>query len=105
MRPLLPRKAPRFREEVLLGQRDQLGVRPVPRAAEDFEAGRWSILALTPTQPAEDHHLLARVAADARPVRAGYQRQRERIDPGPHEEIAAIEPRRLELDDRLAGLG
>ena len=78
---------------------------PFVRAAEDPPVRPGGVLARAPGEPRVDHDLLAGVAADAGAVGAGDERQRELVrGPGrvPDEQVAAVDRRRLQLDDDLA---
>ena len=103
---LLPREARRLREDVLLRHLDELGVRAVVGAAEDPPVRPGRVLPRAPVEARVDDDLLAGVAPDAGAVRAGDHRQVElvrRAGRVADEQVAAVDRRRLQLDDDLAG--
>ena len=100
---LLPREPCGLREDVRLGHGDELGERPVARAAEDLEVGPGRLLTIAPGERRVDHDLLAACrGARPAPSEPGVSGKRERVGAAADEQVAAIQRRRTELDEHLA---
>ena len=93
---------PGLRVDVLLRDRNQLGVGPVVRTTEDAELVERGDIAITPAERWEDDDLLTGIAPDACTVRAEDQRDGKAVDPFPHECVATVDSRSAKLDNDLA---